>query len=142
VSNLADFLFGHPFPRLVGRGLSGIVLPVLAGAYVFQITRTKPGGSQFIDWLYSPNSGSFWGLVVVGVLGVVYGLGVAWYEKKVKNALVEANKRLSNADLREKAYAVLLPAMLEYFKKELEAGRLTPMPEVMALIGLIEEDRK
>ncbi len=142
MSSLADFLFSHPFPRAIGVGLSGIVPPALAGAYIFEITRTKPDGSQFIDWLYSLHSGAFWGLAVVAALVVIYVLGAASHEKKVKNALAEANKRLSNADLREKTYAVLLPAMLEYYKKEIGAGRLIPMPEVMAILGLAEEDRK
>jgi len=132
---LRVFLFGHPLIKAIGIGLFGLVGNILAGAYVFDITKPippvagTPSTGQFLDWWATPHSPSAWALLVVLVLMGLYGWGMAHFETKIQLAL-------SNAGLRERAYAALLPTMLEAVKKDIEAGNVKTMPEVMAILGI------
>ncbi len=135
MQRLRMFLFGHPLMKALGIGLFGLVGNVLAGAYVFDMTKPipsvagAPSTGQFLDWWSSPYSPAAWALLVVLILMGLYGWAMAHFETKIQVAL-------SNAGLRERAYAALLPTMLDAVKKDIEAGNVKTMPEVMAILGI------
>ncbi len=122
-----QFLFGHPLAKALGLGLFGILGNVLAGAYVFEITKQGPSG-QFIDWLYSAHSRSFWLLVGVLLLMALYGWGMTRYETRVRKAVTEA-------DALGIALAELLGPLIEVAKKDIEAGRIRTMDDVKKMFG-------
>jgi hypothetical protein len=126
---LQTFLFRHPFVKALGTVVSIFLPNVLAGAYVFEITKTGPNGVQYLDWAATPHTSSFWVFLVVAAIMTLYILGVARFDRKVQSAL-------SDADIRAQAYRHLIPALLDHYKKEIEAGNLTPMAEVMRMLGI------
>ena len=127
LERVRQFLFGHPLVKALGLGLFGILGNVLAGAYVFEITKQGPSG-QFIDWSDSAHSGSFWFLVGVLVLIGLYGWGMTRYETR-------ARKAMTAAEVLETAYAELLGPMIKVAKKDLEAGRIRTMDDVKKMFG-------
>jgi hypothetical protein len=132
---MGRLLFGHPLVKTLVTSLFTILGGVLVGAYVFEITKPLPGAQgQYLDWGASTHTRTFWLLVALVILMVLHGWGMERFERKVRKAL-------SNAELREGAFSVLLPAMMESVKKEIEAGNVKTWPEVMAILG-IEEDKK
>jgi hypothetical protein len=133
VGHLWRILFEHPLAKGLGLGLFGILGNVLAGAYVFQITRTDPKSGQFLDWGQTPYSWSFWGLVTVVALIGLYGWGMARFDRKIRRAL-------SDADIRARAFEVLLDPMLEAVKKDIQEGKMRPMNDVLMMLG-IERDK-
>jgi hypothetical protein len=136
VERLRRFLLEHPLVKALLLGLFGLVGNVLAGAYVFDITKPGPTGGQYLDWADSPHSWSFWALVGVLVLTGLYGWGVTKNETRARKAL------RSDDEIRERAFEVLLDPMLERVKKELEEGKVRPMSEVFDLLGIKRGDRK
>lgn len=127
MERIRQFLFGHPLVKALGLGLFGILGNVLAGAYVFEITRQSPAG-QFIDWLDSAHSRSFWLLVGVLLLTGLYGWGMTRYETRARKAVTEA-------DALGIALAELLGPMIQVAKKDIEAGRIRTMDDVKKMFG-------
>ena len=84
------FLFAHPLAKATGLGLFGILGNVLAGAYVFDITRLM-GNLPFLDWRASLGSGYFWALIAILLIMGLYGRGMARFETRVRKALTEAD---------------------------------------------------
>jgi hypothetical protein len=109
--------------------LFGILGNVLAGAYVFEITKTDPKSGQFLDWKDTPHSGSFWALAAVVVLVGLYAWAMARSETRIRRALTDA-------DIRARAFEVLLDPMLEAVKKDILEGKMRPMGEVLAMLGI------
>ena len=129
MQRLWRLLFEHPLIKALGLGLFGILGNVLAGAYVFQITRTDPQSGQYLDWVQTPHSWAFWGLVIVVVLIGLYGWGMARFDTRIRHALTDA-------DIRARAFEVLLDPMLEAVKKDIQEGRMRPMSDVLAMLGI------
>jgi hypothetical protein len=127
------FLFEHPLAKGIGLALFGILGNVLAGAYVFEITKTDPKSGQFLDWKDTPHSGSFWALAAVVVLVGLYAWAMARSETRIRRALTDA-------DIRARAFEILLDPMLEAVKKDIQEGKMRPMGEVLAMLG-IEQDK-
>lgn len=128
-------LFEHPLIKGIGLGLLGILGNVLAGAYVFQITRADPKSGQFLDWGRTPETWSFWGLIAVVVLLGLYAWATARFEDRIRRALTDAG-------IRARAFEVLLDPMLEAIKKDIQEGRMRPMSEVLALLGIDQDKQK
>lgn len=92
MERIRQIFFGHPLAKALGLGLFGILGNVLAGAYVFEITRQGPSG-QFIDWPASAQSRSFWLLLGVLLLMGLYGWGTTRFETRARKALIEVAKK-------------------------------------------------
>jgi hypothetical protein len=122
-------LFEHPLGKGFGVGLLAILGNVLAGAYVFEITKTDPKFGPYIDWLDTPHSRSFWALVAVAVLTGLYAWGIARFESRVRNAL-------TNAELRQRAIEELLPVVLQKAKEDVLAGRVTDLDTLMSRVEI------
>lgn len=127
MERIRQFLFGHPLVKALGLGLFGILGNVLAGAYVFEITKQSPSG-QFIDWLDSAHSRSFWLLAGVLLMMGLYGWGMTRYETRARKAVTEA-------DALGIALAELLGPMIQVAKKDIEAGRIRTMDDVKKMFG-------
>jgi hypothetical protein len=95
------FLTEHPLAKGIGLAVFGILGNVLAGAYVFEITKTDPKSGQFLDWKGTPHSRSFWALAAVVVLVGLYAWAMARSETRIRRALTDA-------DIRARAFEVLL----------------------------------
>ncbi|HTW70232.1 MAG TPA: hypothetical protein VME47_10120 [Acetobacteraceae bacterium] len=134
MERLRRLLFEHPLAKGIGLGLLGILGNVLAGAYVFDITRSDPKSGQFLDWRQTAGSGAFWGLVAVVCLIGFYTWGMARTETKIRRALTDA-------DIRARAFEVLLDPLLEAVKRDIQEGKIRPMSEVLAMLG-IEQDKR
>jgi hypothetical protein len=115
LGRLWRLLFEHPFAKGVGLALFGIVGNVLAGAYVFEITKIDPKSGQFLDWLDTPHSRSFWALVAVITLMGLYAWRMARIETRVR-------RDLTDADIRARAFEKLLDPMLDAVKKDIKDG--------------------
>jgi hypothetical protein len=102
---------------------------VLAGAYVFEITRTDPNSGQFLDWKGTPHRRSLWAIAAVVILVGLYTWAMARSETRIRRALTDA-------DIRARAFEVLLDPMLEAVKKEIQEGKMRPMGEVLAMLGI------
>lgn len=126
-------LFEHPLAKGIGLALFGILGNVLAGTYVFEITKTDPNAGPFLDWKDTPHSRSFWALAAVIALVGLYAWGMARFETRIRRALTDA-------DIRARAFEVLLDPMLEAVKKEIQDGKMRPMGEVLTMLG-IEQDK-
>lgn len=122
-----QFFFEQPLVKALTLALFGIVGNVLAGAYVFEITKQGPSG-QFIDWWASAHSRSFWGLVVVVVVVGVYGWGLTLYETRVRKAITEA-------EVLGIALEELLDPMIEVAKEDIKAGRMRTLDDVKKMFG-------
>jgi hypothetical protein len=116
VERLKRLLFDHPLVKAIGLGLFGLLGNVLAGAYVFEITKTV-NGVQILDWADTSHSRSFWLLVVVLALMGLYGWGTARYETRIRKAL-------SEADVLGIAFRELLDPMIEAAKKDIKDGKI------------------
>jgi hypothetical protein len=108
-----------PFAKAIFLTLSAAVTAVLAAAYVAEITKASPDGHQTLAWRDSLDSSAFYGLVVVSLV---------------------IQKTLTSARAREEAYNPRMPAFLEYMKREIGAGKLTSLSEVMRRFKL-DDDR-
>jgi hypothetical protein len=133
LERLWQLLFEHPLAKGIGLGFFGILGNVLAGAYVFEITKTDTKLGQFLDWRDTPHSRSFWALAAVVVLVGLYAWGMARFETRVRRALTDA-------DIRARAFEILLDPLLEAVKKEIQEGKMRPMGEVLTMLG-IEQDK-
>jgi DMSO reductase anchor subunit len=123
---LLKMLFGHPAVKGVIFSAINIATAVMGGAFVLEITRTAANGQQILDWHHSYQSPSFWWLVGLVVLMGLYSWRVARHEAMAQY----------EAEQREQAFRVLGPAYIEHFRREIEAGNLTPMSEVMRMLGI------
>lgn len=120
-------LFGHPLVKALGLSLFGILGNVLAGAYVFEITKQGATG-QFIDWSDSAHSRSFWALVCVLVGMGLYGWGMTRYETRQRKAVSE--KEVLGIVLAE-----LLDPMIEATKTDIREGRIRSLEDVKKRFG-------
>jgi len=66
----------------------------------------------------------------------IFDWHVALSERSVQNALSEAKRREKFLESREKAFEALLPTMVESIKKDIRAGNVKTVPEMMRLLGL------
>jgi hypothetical protein len=121
-----------PFAKAIFLTLSAAVTAVLAAAYIVEITKASPDGHQALAWRDSLNSSSFYGLVVVSLLILLYTWGMVRSDRQIQKAL-------TNARAREEAYNALMPAFLEYMKREIGAGKLTSLSEVMRRFKLDDD---
>jgi len=127
LERILQVLFGHPLVKAFGLGLFSILGNVLAGAYVFEITRQGSAG-QFIDWSDSPHSRSFWLLVGVLLLMGLYGWGMTRFETRARKAVTEA-------DVLGIALEELLDPMIEVAKKDIREGRIRSLDDVKKMFG-------
>ena len=100
---------------------------MLAGAYVFEITRQGPSG-QFIDWGASAQSRSFWLLLGVLLLMGLYGWGTTRFETRARKALTEA-------DVLEVAFGKLLDPLIEVAKKDIREGKIRSIQDIKRMFG-------
>lgn len=125
-------LFDHPLAKGIGLALFGILGNVLAGTYVFEITKVDQRSGPFLDWKTTPHSTSFRALLAVVTLAGLYAWALARSESRVRKAL-------TNAGIRARAFEVLLDPMLEAVKKDIQEGKIRPMSEVLAMLGIEQE---
>jgi uncharacterized membrane protein len=127
VGKIGELIFKHPFAKAVGLSLFGILGNVFAGAYVFEITKINIDGHQFLDWEATPNSHSFWVLVLVILLMGAYGLGMARFERHI-------SKELTEGEIKQRVIEALLEPTLRAVRKDIDEGRLWKMDDVMELM--------
>ncbi len=127
MERIRQVLFGHPLVKALGLGLFGILGNVLAGAYVFEITKQGPSG-QFIDWRDSPHSLSFWLLVGVLLLMGLYGWGMTRFETR-------ARKTVTEADVLGIALAELVGPLIEVAKQDIKARKIGSLDDVKKMFG-------
>jgi hypothetical protein len=127
LERIRQVLFGHPLVKAISLGLFGILGNVLAGAYVFEITKQGATG-QFIGWWASPHSRSFWLLVGVLLLMGLYGWGMTRFETRARKAATEA-------DVLGIALEKLLGPMIEVAKKDIKEGRIRSLDDVKKMFG-------
>ncbi len=127
MERIRQVLFGHPLVKAISLGLFGILGNVLAGAYVFEITKQGATG-QFIGWWASPHSRSFWLLVGVLLLMGLYGWGMTRFETRARKAATEA-------DVLGIALEKLLGPMIEVAKKDIKEGRIRSLDDVKKMFG-------
>ena len=125
---LIRFVFGHSVARAFGLALLGIASNVLAGAYMFEITKVRDG-AQFLDWRHSPESNAFWSLVVVLLLIAAYGWGMARSELKARTAMTPS-------EVRDRIMERLLNSLLKAVDKQIASGTVGSMDEAMKLFGI------
>ena len=121
------FLFGHPFSKALGFGLLAITGNVLAGAYVFEITKVGPNG-QFLDWAASIQSWSFRGLTLVLLVTGAFGWATARYEARARKALTEA-------EFLGIALGELLDPMIEAVKTDIKDGKRLSLDDIKKMFG-------
>ncbi len=127
MERIRQVLFGHPLVKALSLGFFGILGNVLAGAYVFEITKQGATG-QFIGWWASPHSRSFWLLVGVLLLMGLYGWGMTRFETRARKAVTEA-------DVLGIAPEKLLGPMIEVAKKDIKEGRIRSLDDVKKMFG-------
>ena len=123
-------LFGHPLIKAVTLGVFALLGNVFAGAYVFEITKSKPKLGQFLDWSATPHSRSFWALVSVLVATGLYSWGIARYEK------LRVGKLLTQADIQSHVIEELLGPLIENARKDIRDGKVRTLSDVMATFQL------
>jgi hypothetical protein len=133
VERVLRFLFAHPLAKATGLGLFGILGNVLAGAYVFDITRLVDN-LPFIDWRASLRSRYFWALIVILLIMGLYGWAMARFETRVRKALTEA-------DVLEIALQELLGPLIEAAKRDIKDGKLRSLEDVKKMFGSAKGDR-
>jgi hypothetical protein len=120
-------LFDNPFVKAAALGLFGLLGNVLAGAYIFEITKTV-NAIQVLVWEETLRSRSFWFLMVVLVLMGFYGWGAARYETRVRKPLSE-----------DEAYGIalqeLIDPMIKAAKKDIEEGKLRTIEDIRKIFG-------
>lgn len=129
---LQKFLFGNAAVKALVASALNIATGVLGGTFVLEIT--KPDGSNglaALAWRDAFGTFSFWGLIATLVITGLYNWRVARFERREQY----------QGELREQAYRVLVPAALDHYRRETEAGNLRPMSEVMKMLGLDEDGR-
>jgi hypothetical protein len=131
VKGISSILFEDPLIKATILGMFTLVGNVLAGSYIFEITRNN-GPNTYLAWGDSLHSPSFLGLAALLLTLGIYGWRAAKHEGTVKRHL----ETLTDADIRARAYEVLLEPTLNAVKKEIEQGKVRPMNEVLVLLGL------
>ncbi|WP_029314187.1 MULTISPECIES: hypothetical protein [Acidiphilium] len=124
---LAQFLFGNQLIKALVLGLFGVLGNVLAGAYVFEITKHGTSG-QFVDWSESTHTRVFWLLMVLILLMGFYGWGMTRFDTRTRRAITEA--QFLGIALNE-----LINPMIEAAKRDIEGGKTFTLEDVKKMFG-------
>jgi len=130
VGKVSDLLFA-PLAKAIALAAFTMLGNVLTGAYVFEITKST-ANEQYLDWWSSPNTRSFWGIIVILTLMVAYGWRMARFDTKIS----------TQSDIRERVLGALLDPLIDAAKDEIRQGKIHSMGEVLKLFNLNEQVSK
>jgi hypothetical protein len=128
---VGQLLFENAFAKVLVPALFGIISNVLAGTYVFEITKTE-GGKTFLAWRESPNTLSLWAIVGLLVLMVFYGIKLVRREKVVS----QDSRVWTQNYIADQVFKETIPELISRVNKDTVQGNLRTVKDVYELLHI------